>query len=71
MHTQIKELVETCVQANELKGKLLKDITLLKDKITLYRGCESDLLIKLPNGLYHFEIGQYSCNLSPSEFRFV
>jgi hypothetical protein len=71
MQTQIAELIEHCSQANRLKGKLLKDIVLLNDRIVFFRDSESDLLIKLPNGLYHFEIGQYSCEISTSEFRFV
>lgn len=71
MQETIKKLIDTSVQANRLKGKLVKDITLIKEQITLHRGNESDLLIKLPNGLYHFEIGQYSCEISTSEFNFI
>jgi hypothetical protein len=68
---EIKNFIQTCLEANKLKGRLVRDVTLVWLEHTLYRGCESDLLIKLPNGLYHFEVGHYSFQLSTHDFEFI
>lgn len=68
--TKISEMISAYCSAPRLQAKLLKDITLSNGSV-MKKGSKSDLLIKLDDGLYHFESDHEACRVTEDEIKFI